>query len=206
MTVGSNFSYAITATGTPTPTLSVAGNPAWLTLVGNTLSGVAPAASIGTVGPITITASNGFGTNAVQTFSFTVDGTPPTITSLPITSVVVGNVYNYTITFIGNPTPTITVTGLPAWATFNAGTNTISGTPTSTDAGTSSTVTITATNGVSPNATQVFNLQVSTLGTGGGTGNSGGGCSTAADGSFMLVLLAVLGTLIFSVRLRRSLR
>lgn len=206
VTVGSNFSYAITATGTPTPTLSVAGNPAWLTLVGNTLSGVAPAASIGTVGPITITASNGFGTNAVQTFSFTVDGTPPTITSLPITSVVVGNVYNYTITFIGNPTPTITVTGLPAWATFNAGTNTISGTPTSTDAGTSSTVTITATNGVSPNATQVFNLQVSTLGTGGGTGNSGGGCSTAADGSFMLVLLAVLGTLIFSVRLRRSLR
>lgn len=206
VTVGSTFSYPITATGTPTPTLSVTGNPAWLSLVGSTLSGVAPASAIGTVGPITVTASNGFGTNAVQTFSFTVDGTAPTITSLPITSVVVGAVYNYTITFIGNPTPTITVTGLPSWATFNATTNTISGTPTSTDAGTSSTITITATNGVSPNATQVFNLQVSTLGTGSGTGGSGGGCSTTADGSLMLVLLAVLGTLIFSVRLRRSLR
>src|SRR5664280_3839107 len=50
------YSYPVTASGSPAPTFSVSGNPSWLTLNGNILSGIPPA--VGTFGPVTITATN----------------------------------------------------------------------------------------------------------------------------------------------------
>ncbi len=76
-TAGSLYSYAISVSGTPTPTLSAAGLPSWLTLSGSTLSGAPGAGDVGVAGPITLTASNGVGTPAQQVFSITVSAAAP---------------------------------------------------------------------------------------------------------------------------------
>lgn len=68
-TVGQPYSYTVATTGTPAPTLSASGLPAWLSLSGNVMSGTPPSA--GTTGTITLTASNGFGSNATQSFTLT---------------------------------------------------------------------------------------------------------------------------------------
>ncbi len=68
--VGTPGTFMVTDTGTPTPTLSESGSlPSGLTFnaAAATLSGT-PAASTGGVYNITITASNGVGTNATQNF------------------------------------------------------------------------------------------------------------------------------------------
>lgn len=75
--VGQLYTYTITATGSPT--FSVAGNPAWLTLAGNVLSGTPAAGDIGTAGPITITATNGTAPDDTEVFSITVSPSAPEI-------------------------------------------------------------------------------------------------------------------------------
>lgn len=182
--VGTLYTYNITATGVPAPTLSVSGNPPWLTLAGSTLSGTPTAA--GVFGPITITATNGVNPDATQTFSITVTPAPvaPQITSTAVTNGQVGVVYTYNIVTTGSPTPTLSVSGNPAWLTLSG--NTLSGTPTT--AGVVGPITITATNGVNPPATQVFSINVATLGTTGG-GGGGGGCSSDSTQGFWLALV-----------------
>jgi glucose/arabinose dehydrogenase len=69
--VGVNYSYTIQAAGSPTIAYSVSGQPAWLTLSGNTLSGTPNAADLGVTGNITITATNGVG-NDMQVFTINV--------------------------------------------------------------------------------------------------------------------------------------
>jgi Concanavalin A-like lectin/glucanases superfamily/IPT/TIG domain/Domain of unknown function (DUF2341)/Putative Ig domain len=93
-TVGTAGSFAVTTTGTPTPTVSETGTlPSGVTFVNNgngtaTLGGTPAAGTAGSY-PITITASNGVGTAATQSFTLTVNQAPA-ITSLSPTSGVVG--------------------------------------------------------------------------------------------------------------------
>ncbi len=82
--------------------------------------------------------------------------TPPTITSTPVTIATVGVPYSYVIAATGTPAATLTATGLPGWLAL-AG-NTLTGTPVS--AGTFGPITMTASNGVTPNATQTFSINV----------------------------------------------
>ncbi|MBX3474281.1 MAG: hypothetical protein KF754_07850 [Planctomycetes bacterium] len=199
--VGVVYTYNIVATGAPSPSLSVAGNPGWLTLTGNVLSGTPPA--VGTAGPITITAFNGISPDATQIFSITIDPAPtaPLITSSAVTSAVVGGIYTYNITATGNPSPTIMVTGLPLWLSQVG--NAITGTPAAGDIGTTALITVTATNGVSPDAVQTFTITVSTPTTigGGGGGGGGGGCAAGAPAA-ILPLFALLAAVVR--RRRRS--
>lgn len=67
--------------------------------------------------------------------------TAPTITGATVAYGGVGEPFSYVVTAAGNPTPTFSVSGLPAWASLSGAT--VSGTPTAT--GTFS-VTLTATN------------------------------------------------------------
>ncbi|MEO6500586.1 MAG: putative Ig domain-containing protein [Jatrophihabitantaceae bacterium] len=114
---------------------------------------------------ITITASNGATADATQSFTLTVVA-PPVITSAntaTFTSDLAGQSFTVTTT-AGYPTATvITKTGtLPAGMTFTDngnGTATIAGTP-SVAASADYPLVITASNGVSPNATQNFTLKV----------------------------------------------
>jgi hypothetical protein len=166
-TVGTAGTFTITTTGQPVPTLSETGSlPSGVTFVDNgngtaTLAGT-PAAGTGGVYTLTITAQNGLAPNATQTFTLTVNQAPA-ITSASSTTFVLNSAGTFTVTTSGYPRPALSKTGaLPAGVTFTdngIGTATLQGTPTA--AGTFS-LTLTANNGVSPNASQSFTLTVLT--------------------------------------------
>jgi len=172
--VGMFDSFTVrTSPPVPSATVSSTGTlPAGIGFVPNgdgtaTISGTAAAGSEGDY-PININASNGTLPDAMQTFTITVQDTPPvleapTITSAATGSFKVGMAGTFTITATGTPTPSFTLTGpQPSWLSFvdnTDGTATLSGTP-DADSDLSYSFTITARNGVSPIATQDFTLTV----------------------------------------------
>jgi len=168
-TVGMPGSFPVTATGFPTPTLSRSSTdtlPSGVTFVDNgngtaTLSGT-PAAGTGGTHPLTFTAANGVLPDAMQPFTLTVNQAPK-ITSLNSHTFTGGTAGTFMVTTTGFPTPALTQTGLPPGLTFHDngdGTATIASTAT-TPATLPTSLTITATNGVTPNANQSFTLTVS---------------------------------------------
>ena len=168
--VGASASFTVLTTGFPAPSLSETGAlPGGATFKDNgngtaTLSGTAASGSAGTY-PLMLTATNGIGTPATQTFTLTVNNanSAPTITSASSTTFTVGTAGTFSVTTTGTPTPTLTETGaLPGGVTFvdnHNGTASLSGTPA---AGTAATypLTFTATNSVGTAATQNFTLTV----------------------------------------------
>jgi hypothetical protein len=169
-TVGTAGTFTVTTTGSPAAAITETGAlPTGVTLTDNhngtaTLAGT-PAAGTNKAYPITITANNGVGTAATQSFTLTVNAAPtaPTITSANAATFTVGTAGTFTVTSTGSPAATLTEAGaLPSGVTFISngnGTATLAGTPA---AGTNKAypITITAANGVSPNATQSFTLTV----------------------------------------------
>jgi hypothetical protein len=138
-TVGSAFSYQITASNSPT-SYGATGLPAGLSV--NTASGLISGtpATAGT-STVTLSASNSGGTgNATLTLTI---AAVPVITSATTANGTVSSAFSYQITASNAPTG-FAASGLPAGVTLNSGTGLISGTPTA--AGTS-TVTLSATNG-----------------------------------------------------------
>ncbi|MCU1689536.1 MAG: Ig family protein, partial [Jatrophihabitantaceae bacterium] len=113
---------------------------------------------------ITIKASNGASTDATQSFALTVNA-PAAITSAEHSTFAIGSAGSFTVTTTaGYPTATsITKTGtLPAGVTFtdnHNGTATLAGTPAAGTTG-SYPLTIKASNGISPDASQAFTLTV----------------------------------------------
>jgi Putative Ig domain len=89
----------------------------------------------------------------------------PAITSASSVTFTMGRAGTFTVTSTGLPTPALTETGaLPAGVSFvdnHDGTATLSGTPLSGTGGTHP-LTITASNGVTPEASQSFSLTVVT--------------------------------------------
>ena len=162
-TTGSAGSFTVTSTGNPKAGLSETGTlPTGVNFVDNgngtgTLSGTP---SVGGSFPLTITATNGVGSPASQSFTLTVDAAPA-ITSASSTTFIEGNAGSFTVTSTGNPNDTLSETGtLPAGVGFadnGDGTATLSGTP--TVSGTFS-FSIKASNGVGSPATQSFTLTV----------------------------------------------
>ena len=145
-TAGQAFTYSLTAEGTAPITRSMSGLPAWLSFDANAglLSGTPPAAGTFTV---TMGASNGVGSDS-KTLTITIAAPPPTPTPPAITSALtasgtVGAAFSYTITASGQVPMTFSATGLPAWASVDANTGVISGTP---SGGATTSVTIGATN------------------------------------------------------------
>jgi hypothetical protein len=126
-----------------------------------TISGIP---GVGTAGsyPITITANNSVAPNATQTFTLgVVLVQAPAITSANSVTFTAGTNSTFTVTTTGSPTPALTKNvALPSGVNFTDngnGTATISGTA----AGIGSTpITITASNGTLPNATQSFTFNV----------------------------------------------
>jgi hypothetical protein len=172
--VGTANTFTVTTRNThPKSTLSFTGNlPGGVTFVPHndgtaTLSGTPVAGSQG-IYFLTITATNGSKPDAVQVFTLTVQNAAPvthapTITSAASTTFTVGTEGIFTIHTTGTPTSSIILIGaLPDWLTFvdnTDGTATLDGIP---DPGgpASYSLTITATNGIAPDAMQVFTLFV----------------------------------------------
>jgi hypothetical protein len=64
--VGELYSYTLTASGSPAPSVVFSGLPAWLTHSGNTISGMPGSGDVGATGLITATATNASGTDSQQ--------------------------------------------------------------------------------------------------------------------------------------------
>ncbi|HWY68333.1 MAG TPA: MBG domain-containing protein [Terriglobales bacterium] len=155
---GTSGSFTVTATGFPVPTLSQTGAlPAGMMF--NNATGVlggTPTAS-GSF-PITITAHNGVGTDATQSFTLTVNQAAA-ITSGNSATFIDGIASSFTVTATGFPTPTLSESGaLPAGVMFNTATGVLGGTPTASGL---FPINITAHNGVGVDAVQNFTLTVS---------------------------------------------
>ena len=87
----------------------------------------------------------------------------PAITSADNTTFNVGELGAFTVTSLGNPTPSLSLTGvLPTGVTFNPVTGLLGGTPSLGTNGTYNIV-FTASNGIGTDATQNFTLTVTSL-------------------------------------------
>lgn len=87
----------------------------------------------------------------------------PSITSAASTEFLQGTAGSVTVTTTGLPVPSITSSGAPSWVNVHDngdGTATVSGTPPFGSAGTTVSVPLTATNGVSPDATQSLSITI----------------------------------------------
>ena len=161
--------FTVTTTGTPTPSLNETGTlPSGVTFKDNgngtaALSGTPGSGTAGTY-TLTIKAHNGVGTDALQTFSLTVNQ-GLAITSASSTTFTAGTAGSFTVTTTGTPTPSSSETGtLPGGISFTDngnGTATLSGTPTTAG---SYSFTITAHN-ANGTATQAFTLTVGSAST-----------------------------------------
>ncbi|MBN2387249.1 MAG: Ig-like domain repeat protein [Anaerolineales bacterium] len=167
-TAGTAGSFTVTTSGFPIPAISRGGAvlPSGVNFGDNgdgtaTLSGT-PAAGTGNVYNLTFTASNGTLPDDTQNFTLTVEEAPA-ITSPNNVTFAVGTTSSFTVMTTGYPVPAIFEAGtLPSGVAFvdnGNGTGTLSGTPAAGSQGTYP-ITITANNGVSPDATQGFTLTV----------------------------------------------
>jgi len=83
------------------------------------------------------------------------------LSGIPAQSVVAGIDYSFQPTVSGSGgTVTFSITGQPAWATFNTSTGALTGTPTSADVGTTGAITITANDGGSTASIGPFTVQI----------------------------------------------
>ncbi len=153
--------FQIAAGGSPSPAFSESGTlPAGITFDGMTgfLSGT-PQAGTGGVYDLTFTASNGIAPVTTQDFALTVNEAP-TITSADNDTFTVGSAGTFSVMASGFPVPTFSESGtLPSGVLFDGATGSLSGTPAAGTGGVYD-ITITATNGVGPGATQDFTLAV----------------------------------------------
>ena len=168
-TVGTAFSYQITASGTPT-SFNAVGLPSGLSVNPSTgfITGTPTVAGQSSV---TVSATNSAGTgSATLVITVSPSASAPVISSSLAATGTVGTAFSYQIAASGSPT-SFGATGLPAGLTLNTGTGAITGTP--TVAGTSN-VSISATNGSGTGtATLVITISPSGGGGGGGTGTNG---------------------------------
>ena len=163
---GVGYSYQFAAGGYPAPTFSVASGavPAGLTLSSGSgiLSG-SPTATTTVSYSFTVSASNGVGSPA-STPTLTIVVSPaqaPAFTAdSPPSAGTVGTAYSYSFAASGNPSPTFSVTSgsLPPGLSLGATSGILSGTPSGPG---SFTFTVSASNGVSPAASQPLSITVS---------------------------------------------
>ena len=141
-TVGTAFSFVITASGTPT---SFAASPLPAGVVINTTTGALTGTpTTAGVTSVLLGATNAFGTgNATLVITVAAAGVAPVITNSPLTAAgTVGTAFSFTITATGSPT-SFAASPLPAGVVFNTTTGALTGTPTAAG---STSVTLGATN------------------------------------------------------------
>jgi hypothetical protein len=165
--VGTAFSFTVSASGNPAPTLTESGAlPSGVTFQAGaagsaTISGTAAAGTGGSY-PLTLKASNSGGATT-QAFTLVVDEAAA-ITSASSATGTVGSALSFKVKTAGYPAAALTESGsLPAGVQFKAktskGTATLRGTP-GPGTGGSYPITISASNGIGSPATQDFVLTV----------------------------------------------
>lgn len=165
---GAAYQFAPTAADADgdTLTFSITGKPAWLNFNSSTgaLTGTPNTSNAGSFSNIVIRVTDGEATASLPAFSITVTvpnvNSPPAISGTPSTAAVVGSAYSFTPTASdadGDPL-TFSITGRPAWATFNTQTGRLNGTPSST--GTFNNIVIRASDGQATSSLPAFSIVV----------------------------------------------
>jgi YVTN family beta-propeller protein len=161
--VGSAGNVSFTASGYPAPAIYTSGAlPAGVSLANQLPGGWqlfgTPAVGSGGVYPMTINAYNYAGTAVPQAFTLIVQEVPSFFGSTQAT-LLTGQAANVAVQAHGYPAPTFTESGkLPAGVNFSAG-GVLTGSPAAGSGG-SYPITITASNGMAPNATEAFTVNV----------------------------------------------
>jgi hypothetical protein len=129
---GTPFSFLVSASGYPPPTISVSGLPSPLTLTKNG-DGTATISGTPTKGgqySLAVTATNAAG-KATQTLVLVISQ-PPAITSATHATATVGTAFSFTVKTTGYPVAAVSASGVPAGLNFTDngnGTATMAGTP-----------------------------------------------------------------------------
>jgi hypothetical protein len=133
---------------------TISNRPSWLTFNAKTgrLSGSPTPANIGKYSNIVIAVNDGTTSTALPQFSIEVldvGNAAPTISGTPATSATVGQAYSFTPTATDpdNNALTFSIANRPVWASFNASTGALSGTPDASSVGTFANVVISVSDG-----------------------------------------------------------
>jgi Putative Ig domain len=146
---------------------SILNKPYWAQFDSTTgrVAGTPIPASVGTFSNIVISASDGSATARLAPFSITVQplpNTPPKISGTPATTVVMGRAYSFQPT-ASDPNGLrlgFGIYGKPSWASFDANTGRLSGTPTAANVGSYPNIIITAYDGYMKAVLSAFSIVV----------------------------------------------
>jgi hypothetical protein len=149
---------------------SIANKPIWATFSSTTgrLSGTPSSTQVGTYGSISIKVSDGKWVATLPSFSITVTApvtvnNPPVITGSPAVSAQAGQPYSFRASasdLDGNPL-TFSIQNKPTWATFDASTGTLYGTPSDADVGNDTNILISVSDGKASSSLPAFTITVS---------------------------------------------
>lgn len=169
-TAGQAYSFTPTASDPDGNSLSftIANMPSWATFNSTTgkLSGTPTTANVKTFSNIVISVSDG--TASVSLAPFSIQVTAPAssqtlqISGAPPTSVTAGSAYSFQPTATDAPGKTLhfSITNIPTWATLNASTGALTGTPNSTKIGTYSEMTLSVSDGTTTASLPTFSITV----------------------------------------------
>jgi hypothetical protein len=175
---GAKYSFQPSASDTDGDalTFSIENLPTWATFdaTSGTLAGTPTAANVGTSAQITISVADGKAISELAPFTIQVTAAsapvtppsdPPTISGTPVATVQAGSHYAFqpATTDPSGGVLTFSITGLPAWAAFNVTTGLLSGTPASSNVGTSSNIKISVTDGQNSISLAAFSIQVTAI-------------------------------------------
>jgi len=177
---GDKYSFQPSASDTSGDALafSIQNLPSWATFDTSTgvLSGTPTASNVGSYQSITISVSNGKAMADLPPFVIEVTAaaappstppanSPPTIAGTPATSVQAGSHYAFqpSATDPDKDMLVFSITGQPIWASFNASTGQLSGTPSSANVGTFSKIVVSVSDGKSSVSLPAFTITVAAL-------------------------------------------
>jgi hypothetical protein len=166
---GSSYRFAPSANDADGDSLnfSIANRPSWASFNTATgvLSGTPGMADAGTTSNIQISVSDGSASAALSAFSITVTNTnqAPTISGTPATSTAEGSSYRFapTANDADGDSLSFSIANRPSWASFNTTTGVLSGTPGMDDAGTTSDIRISVSDGSASASLSAFSITVS---------------------------------------------
>jgi Putative Ig domain len=168
VTVGQAYSFQPTASDPDGQTLefSISNRPRWASFSMQTgrLSGTPGTADTGSYNNVQISVTDGIAVSTLPAFSVRVDAAnrAPTISGTPPVSVSVDQIYDFrpTASDLDGDTLTFTVDNKPSWASFDAASGRLWGTPSAGDAGTYSAIRISVSDGTATAALAAFAIDV----------------------------------------------
>ncbi|EJL6395691.1 tandem-95 repeat protein [Vibrio navarrensis] len=152
-----------------TLTYSIANKPSWATFDTATgaLSGTPSNSDVGTHAGIVISVSDGHVSASLPAFAITVNNVndAPVISGAPATQVNEDGAYLFTpqVSDVDSQAFSFSITNKPAWASFDAATGTLSGTPSNDDVGTYAGIVITVSDGSATATLNTFSIVVNNV-------------------------------------------